>query len=212
MSSDFIKQLLLQSPDVSAANWVSDCVIELSRKEHPPFKAAVIKERLVETIHIEPLLDPSVSVIANFPKTGMWSGSAIDFCEAHHTAWGQWGVLLRALGNEHPETTVNPEIAFSRRALSQHSRVRTVSFVFDHLLSVEHQNGKTLRVALLYEYDLCGNDVRAAWDRFGSFDILLKTNPNGSILADARDVADALGAKVFGIRDTLSYLAKGKFE
>lgn len=211
MSNDFITQLLLQSPDIAGVIWLSDLVVEISRKKFPPFTAAVIKEKLVETKHVEPFVGSAVSVIANFPKIGMWRGAAIDLCEQHGKAWGQWGVLLRALGNENPETTVNPEIAFSRRALSQHSRVKSVGFIFDHLLNVEHSNGKQLRVGLLYEYDLTGDDVREAWDRLGSFDLLLKTNPNGSILADASDVAAGLGAKVFGIRDTLSYLAKGTF-
>ncbi|WP_190237921.1 MULTISPECIES: hypothetical protein [unclassified Mesorhizobium] len=53
--------------------------------------------------------------------------------------------------------------------------------------------------------------VRMAWDDLGPFDLLLKTNPNGSILIDARQVGEALGIKVFGIKDMLAYLGKGKF-
>ncbi|WP_189342287.1 hypothetical protein, partial [Mesorhizobium sp. M2A.F.Ca.ET.067.02.1.1] len=152
-----------------------------------------------------------VAVIVNFLKIGKWTGEAIALCEAHGKAWGQWGVLLRALGNEYPETTENPEISFNRRALSQHSRVKDVSFLLDHVLLVEHENGRTFRVAMLYQYDLCGDDVRMAWDDLGPFDLLLKTNPNGSILIDARQVGEALGIKVFGIKDMLAYLGKGKF-
>jgi hypothetical protein len=64
----------------------------------------------------------------------------------------------------------------------------------------------------LYEYDLCGDDVRKAWEDLGPFDILLKTNPNGSISDDAIEVGQILGAQVFNFREILSYLAKGKFE
>ncbi|RVC95254.1 MAG: hypothetical protein E5W15_06060 [Mesorhizobium sp.] len=108
--------------------------------------------------HIQPLLDLPVAVIVNFLKIGKWTGEAIALCEAHGKAWGQWGVLLRALGNEYPETTENPEISFNRRALSQHSRVKDVSFLLDHVLLVEHENGRTFRVAMLYQYDLCRKD------------------------------------------------------
>jgi hypothetical protein len=211
MGNNFIRDQLIKSADVSAADWVADNIIEISRGRYPPFQAAVLKEKLVTARHVEPVINAPVSIVVNFPKIGMWRGDAIDLCEAHGKAWGQWGELLRALGNETPETTENPKIAFSRRALSQHSRVRSVHFALDHLLLVEHENGTTLRVALLYEYDLCGNDVRNAVDRLGSFDLILKTNPNGSILSDACEVADELGIKVFGIRDTLAYLARGKF-
>lgn len=50
-----------------------------------------------------------------------------------------------------------------------------------------------------------------AWGNLGKFDVLLKTIPNGSIVLEAYEVAEVLGAKVFGIRDTLRYLVRGKF-
>ena len=211
MSDDYVRNMLLKSHDVTGAVWVEDRIIEISRKKYGSFQAAILKEKLVDTQHVEPFLARPVAVIANFPKIGKWTGGAIERCEAHGKAWGQWGVLLRALGNEAPETTENPEISFNRRALIQHTRVRAVRFLYDHLLLVEHQNGRELRIALLYEYDLSGDDVRSAWDRLGPFDILLKTNPNGSLLNDAHYAAEALGAKVLGFGDMLSYLARGKF-
>ena len=211
MPDDFIQKLLLEHSEVKSLDWQSDNVVSITRKKYRPFQAAILKSRLVNAEDVEPFLSSPVLVVANFPKIGKWTGSAIEQCEANGKAWGQWGVLLRAINSESPETTENPEIAFSRRALRQHSRVLGVGFEYDHLLLVHHENGKTLRVALLYEYDLTGDDVRGAWDNLGDFDILLKTNPNGSMLSEAYEVAEALGAKVFGIRDTLEYLARGKF-
>jgi len=212
MPDDFIQKLLLGHTEVRSLNWLSDSIVSIERKKHPPFQAAILKLHLVDVEHVEPLLRSSISVVTNFPKIGKWTGLAIDQCEAKGWAWGQWRVLLRAINSESPETTENPEIAFSRRALRQHSCVQKVSFAFDHLLLVSHVNGKTLRVALLYDYDLTGEDVRGARDSLGNFDILLKTNPNGSILPEAYETARSLGAKVFGIRDTLGYLARGEFE
>lgn len=211
MPDEFIQKLLLKHTEVQALDWWSDNVVQISRKKYQPFYAAIIKEGLVELEHVQPFLDSAVAVVTNFPKAGKWTGRAIEQCEAHGKAWGQWSVLLRAINSEAPETTENPEISFSRRALRQHSRVQEVTFELDHLLLVHHKNGTTLRIALLYEYDLTADDVRRAWDDLNSFDVLLKTNPNGSILEEARAVAHELGAKVFGIRDTLSYLAKGTF-
>ncbi|WP_191058241.1 hypothetical protein [Geminicoccus harenae] len=211
MPDEFIHKLLLEHTEVQALDWQSDSVVSILRKRRPPFQAAILKLPLVDLEHVEPFLDSPVSVISNFPRIGKWSGGAIEQCEAAGKAWGQWVVLLKAISSDYPETTANPEISFSRRALRQHSRVVGVSFVFDHLLLVHHENGKRLRVALLYEYDLTGDDVRGAWDHLGAFDVLLKTNPNGSILPEAYQVSEALGAKVFGIKDTLGYLARGKF-
>ena len=211
MPNEFIQSLLLEHTEVQDLDWVSENIVQISRKKYAPFYAAIIKERLVELEHVQPYLDSDVAVVANFPKVGKWTGPAIEQCEAHWKAWGQWSVLLRAINSETPETTENPEISFSRRAIRQHSRVQGVTFELDHLLLVHHQNGTILRIALLYEYDLTADDVRRAWDDLNSFDVLLKTNPNGSILEEARVVAHELGAKVFEIGDTLSYLAKGTF-
>ncbi|WP_169543957.1 hypothetical protein [Sneathiella aquimaris] len=211
MPDNFIQNLLLKHDEVTCIVWQSDNLVEIFRKNYPPFQAAILKQKIVTPEHVQPFLDTPVSVVVNFPKVGKWTGGAIELCEASWQAWGQWGVLLRAINNETPQSTENPEIAFSRKALGQHSRVKNISFEFDHLLLIEHDLGNTLKVALLYEYDLTGNDIRNTWEEFGAFDILLKTNPNGSILEDAYDVAETLGTKVFGIRDILSYLAKGNF-
>mgnify|MGYP000492082362 CR=1 FL=1 len=207
----FIHDLLMRHDSVVSIEWESGGIVQIHRKSYPSFRAAILREIRVTPEHIEPYLDTSVSVISNFPKIGKWTGAAINLCETNSFAWGQWSLMMRAINNESPETTQNPEIAFNRRALAQHSRVLNVEFEFDHLLLVTHDRGVVLKVAMLYQYDLTGDDVRDAWDEFGKFDVLLKTNPNGSILDGAREVANSLGTKVFGIRDTLSYLARGKF-
>lgn len=211
MSGDFITKIILEGHEVTDAVWQSELVIAITRQKYPPFQAAILREKLVEERHVVPFLNLPVDVIVNFPKIGRWTGAAIELCEAHGKAWGQWSVLLRALGNETPETTVNQEISFNRRTLSQHTRVEHVGFLFDHVLLVKHEKGNIFRIALLYEYDLSGDDVRKAWENLGPFDLLLKTNPNGSILEDVDTVAESLGIKAFGLRDMLGYLAKGKF-
>lgn len=211
MSDQFIHNLLLKHEEVAQIDWLSGQTVNIKRKNNSPFQAAILKQSLVKADHVLPFLTSQISVIVNFPKIGKWSGEAIDFCEANGKAWGQWSVLLRAINSESPETTRNPDIFFNRRALRQHSRVLNVSFELDHLLLVQHVNGTTLKVALLYEYDLTGNDVRTAWDNLGAFNLLLKTNPNGSILPEAREAANSLGAKVFDLGGTLAYLAKGVF-
>ncbi len=211
MSDTFIKKIILEANGVSDAVWEADSIITISREKHSPFKAAILSEKLVTAEHVKPYLELSVAVIANFPKVGKWTGEAIELCQAHNKAWGQWSVLLRSLDNEFPETTVDPKIYFSHRALVQHTRVNSVRFLSDHLFLVEHENGKHLRIGLLYEYDLCGDDVRRARENLGPFDVLLKTDPNGQVLNDANQVAKSLGAKAFNIGDLFRYLARGKF-
>jgi hypothetical protein len=211
MADEFVRGLIAKSREVSGASWIDDKIIRIVRKNNDSFDAAILKEKLVTADHVKNLVGSDVSVIANFPKVGKWKGEAIELCEAHGKAWGQWSVLLRALGSDTPEATENPEIAFNRRALSQHSRISDVRFILDHLLLLTHDSGKRVTVAMLYEYDLTSADVRKVWGDIGPFDVLLKTNPNGSIMSDAIETADSLGTRVFEIRDLLAYLGKGVF-
>ena len=210
MNTELINKIFSESQDVQSFKWLSDNVIEVTRKEMGRFRAGILSKRVVTAEDVQSLLTQGVVVIVNFPKIGMWSGDAIDACEKRGIAWGRFGVLLRAFGMDDPQNSVDPEIAFSRRALSQHSRVESLSFIFDHLLRIRHESGKILRVALAYEYDLSGNDVRRARERLGQFDFLLKTNPNGSILKDAHSAAESIGAKVYAIGDLMRHLAKLK--
>ncbi|AZV21000.1 hypothetical protein [Mesorhizobium sp. M7A.F.Ce.TU.012.03.2.1] len=208
MNTVLINKIISESQDVQSFKWLSDNVIEISRKEISGFRAAILSKSVVTTEDVSPLLTQGVAVIVNFPKIGMWSGDAIDVCEKNDIAWGRFGVLLRAFGMDDPQNSVDPEINFSRRALSQHSKVADLGFILDHLLKIRHETGKVLRVALVYEYDLSGDDVRRARERLGKFDFILKTNPNGSILKDAHSAAESIGAKVYPIGDLMRHLAK----
>ncbi len=211
MSDEFIRKVLLEKQDVVSAEWRENRVMEIERKERDRFLAAILSERVVLQEHVRPFVNSPVSVIVNFPRIGRWTGEAIAQCEAAGKAWGQWSVLLRALTSDSPETTVNPEINFSRTALAQHTRVESVRFASDRILIVEHELGNKFRVALMNQYDLCGNDVRQAWGENKPFDVVLRTNPNGSTLPDSYEVAESLGIRIFRLREFMGYLAKGAF-
>ncbi|MCJ2130320.1 hypothetical protein [Methylobacterium sp. E-045] len=209
MSDHLLNKILSESQDIKDFSWRSKEVVSIKRNEKSDFNAVVFKKNQITFEDVEPfIVNNNISIVVKFPKVGSWRGDAIEACESHNIAWGRFGVLLRALSMDDPENSDDPEIAFSRRALSQHTRVRKVSFESDHLLKVHHDTGKIIRVALVYEYDLSANDVRNAVTRLGKFDALLKTNPNGSVLNDAYSSARSIGAEVYKIRDLMSYLAK----
>ncbi|NTE86114.1 hypothetical protein [Agrobacterium rubi] len=127
----------------------------------------------------------------------MWWADAIEFCEANAIAWGRYVMLLRASGADFLGESRNPQIQFPRRALLQHTRVKQVGFINDQLLTVRHDTGKVLRIALVYNYDLAPEDMRNARERLGEFDLILKNNPNGSILDGVTEAAESIGAEVY---------------
>lgn len=206
----FVSKALTQSRDVSSHTWITEDIVEIKRPEKQSFRAAVVAKGMVVVDHVEPLAEAGVEVIANFPKVGMWRADAIEFCEARGIAWGRYGVLLRALDADFPGESRDPQIQFPRRALTQHSRVKHVGFINDQVLTVRHDTGKTFKVALVYNYDLAPEDIRDARERLGDFDLVLKNNPNGSILDGVAEAAESMGAEVFEIKGILRYLARLK--
>lgn len=207
---EFVSKALRASRDVSSHTWVTAEIVEIERSERQAFRAAVISKKMVFLDHVMPLAGSGVEVIVNFPKVGMWRADAIEFCEANGIAWGRYGVLLRALGEDFPAATRDPQIHFPRRALLQHTRVKHVGFINDQLLSVHHDTGKILRIALVYDYDLAPEDIRDARERLGEFDLVLKNNPNGSILDGVAQAAESMGAAVYEIADLLRHLGRLK--
>ncbi|MGO6926130.1 hypothetical protein ACCS55_15945 [Rhizobium ruizarguesonis] len=206
----FVSKALKSSRDVSNHAWVTSEIVEIERAEKQAFRAAVISKKMVFLDHVEPFAESGVEVIVNFPKVGMWRADAIEYCEASGIAWGRYGVLLRALDADFPGESRDPQIQFPRRALLQHTRVKQVGFINDQLLTVRHDTGKVIRIALVYDYDLAPEDIRNARERVGEFDLVLKNNPNGSILDGVAEAAESMGAAVFEIKDLLKYLGRLK--
>lgn len=206
----FVSKALKASRDVSNHTWVTSEIVEIERAEKQAFRAAVIAKKMVFLDHVKPLAESGVEVIVNFPKVGMWRADAIEYCEANGIAWGRYGVLLRALDADFPGESRDPQIQFPRRALSQHTRVKQVEFINDQLLTVRHDTGKVIRIALVYDYDLAPEDIRNARERLGEFDLVLKNNPNGSILDGVAEAAESMGIDVFEIKDLLKYLGRLK--
>ena len=47
-------------------------------------------------------------------------------------------------------------------------------------------------MALVYEYELTAEHVRATREKYGEFSVIVKTNPNGNITSRAQEVGKEL--------------------
>lgn len=207
---DFINNALAGHDGVKEFEWLTDDIILI--KDHGytnNFMAGILWERLVEPHHVDPLVKNHVSFITNIPKVGLWSGAAINLCEANQVAWGRFGALLSACGSsDDPRNHVDKEIGFARTALEQHSCVVSLEFIFHKLFKLHLRGGNSIKVALVNAYDITSTEVRSAKEWLGDFDIILKNNPNGRITADANSAAESIGAKIMKIGDLMKHIAK----
>lgn len=205
---DFISERLNSSG--TQVSWISDGVVKVEREKYPPFNAALIAEARVEKKHITPIVteDTNVKFIANFPRDGFWTGAAIELAEENGSGWGRFGTLMRALNKEDVAATRDQDIEFSTRIIRQHSNVKNIKCIYDRVYDVFLNSGKRFRVSLINEYDLTAEAIRATMDRYGEFDHVLHTNPNGRTTTNAAEAAEAMGIETFNFRDYLRYLGK----
>jgi hypothetical protein len=85
------------------------------------------------------------------------------------------------------------EYRFAERLLRQFGVVDHVEREADRLWMLHRKRGlPPLRIIALNPYELTGDHVRAARDRYGIFDVVFLNNPNGRPTASATEVAEAL--------------------
>lgn len=186
----------------------SDSILRVSRERWPDFDVGILSERTVDAGEVEPFVGRSVSMVINVPKYGVWTGRAIERLAEEEIAFGGVGDLMSATNQEDVRAYVSKEFRFVERGLQQHSRVTRLERIADRVFKVHRAGGIAVTVMVLNEYDLTGDHIRTALSRYGEFDVVLKSNPNGRITKGAYKVAQHLGVEAFKWGELLRHIAK----
>lgn len=188
---------LREFQDVVDVNLTSDQTLCIKRRKYAPFVAGIVSAIRVEADTVRAVVSqPDVEIVANVPKESFWTGDAIRVASAHRIATGSYGDLLRAIGLEDVRSFVPKDIAFIERGLRQHDRIAGFERMHDRIYRVWRDRMPELVVAMLTEYELTGDHLRTARDRYGAFDLAVITDPNGRATETATEVAARLGAEV----------------
>jgi hypothetical protein len=160
--------------------------------------------------HVRPLLSQATKpeFVMNVPSKSIWSGAAIEMVHATPAAFGGLGDLARAARGGDVPSYRNKEFEFYERAIRQHSNVRDVGRVYDHVFEVLRRHGDSLIVALLDGYHVSAEDVRNARDRYGRFDVGVKMTSYGSVTSQAEAAAESMGAEAVTLKGLMSRLAR----
>ncbi|MFA7295562.1 MAG: hypothetical protein WC211_00065 [Dehalococcoidia bacterium] len=201
-------QRLKEHSEVRAVEVLAPQVLRITRTQLRPVVVSTIASARVEASTVNALLGTrqDIEFIANIPRESLWTGDAIQAAIRHRAAWGSFRDLFSATADENPNKWENREFAFFERVLRQHDRVTNVEREFDRKYVVRREALPSVSVVLLNEYDLTADHVRTARDRYGRFDIVFHSNPNGGITSDATDAAESLGAHVYMLSDLLRQL------
>ena len=184
--------------EVQKVSLIAPQILQITRKELRPFVACTIASQRVEPPAINPLLKsfPQIEFIANIPSESFWTGAAIAFASRHRAAFGGMGDLCSAVSLPNPREHVHREFDFVERGLRQHKGIG-LERVHDRKYVVKRHQLSDLSVVLCNAYELTADHVRTAHDRYGAFNVLLITNPNGGPTSSAKTAAESMGAKIY---------------
>lgn len=172
--------------------------IRVSREQYVPYVAGIISKHDVSPEDVGEVLaaDPTIDIIVNVPAQGIWRGPAIMAAQAAGIAFGGMADLQSCIGWEDPRTYVKSEFLVIERGLRQHRRVVNIVREADRLFLIHRRGLIDVRVVALYEYELTAEHLRGARERYGHFDLVLISNPNGKPTQAAFDVAKTLGVEI----------------
>ena len=198
-ASNWAFEKIRTASGVVSVSKLSNSIFSIQPLGTPQFVAGVLGEKLVNTTEIEPFfsIDCKPNIVVTIPKEAIWTGPAIDLARSQNSAFGGFGDLLRCLRQDDVSSYRNKEYSFVEDGLSQHTNVRQLTRIYDRVFIVHRWNGDDVTVVLINEYDITAEHVRDARNRYGEFDSVLKTNPNGSITTEAKSAAKSIGASVF---------------
>lgn len=204
----WVAQVMREKQGVEGVEQISDKTIRISRNRNAPYVAGIISKRDVVADDVNAIVreNPEVDIIINVPSYGIWQGSGIFAAQLAGVAFGGMGDLQSCIGQEEPRNYVKAEYQFIERGLRQHNRVQNITREADRLFLL-HRNGlPDVRVLALYEYELTADHLRAARDRYGNFDLVLISNPNGRPTQGAVRLAEAFGVELLMFGELLGRL------
>ena len=191
----WVVTVMAKKQGVVSVEQLSPRSIRVSREQYPPYVAGIISKLDVALEDVGEVLaaDPTIDIIINVPAQGTWRGPAIMAAQAARVAFGGMADLQACIGREDPRNYVKNEFSFIERGLRQHGRVVNITREADRLFLIHRRGLTDVRVVALYEYELTAEHLRAARDRYGRFDLVLISNPNGKPTQAACDVANEIG-------------------
>lgn len=146
--------------------------------------------------------------LVNVPSKALWSGSAINRVHSASAAFGSLGDVSRAASTGDAGSYRDKNMGVFINAMRQHTNVSSVSYVYDRVFKADRKYGSSLTVAVIDAYNMSAEDVRNAKDRFGHFDIVVKSSSHGSITHQADAAAKSMDAEALTFGGLMRRLAK----
>jgi hypothetical protein len=204
-------KLTTTNKDLEIVNRTPENFLVVRSKDGYTFLVAVLGlQNVIELSDVKPLFVGATKpqLVVNVPSKTLWSGAAIHFIHAAPAAFGTLGDISRAARTKDAGSYRDKNMGFFINAMKQHSNVSSVSYVYEAVFKADRKIGESLIVAVIDAYNMSAEDVRNAKDRFGHFDIVVKSSSYGSITPQAEAAANSMGAQALKFGELMGRLAK----
>lgn len=215
--ADWIADKINSGEGYAVATVEGPNVVFVERGDKPSARIGVMSTRRGDAAPLLSLDDvkavyaenPHIVMMVVIPKAARWSGESMKWLENKGVAFGGFGDLLSALiYDEDMSAHRNKTFAFVDDGLRRHSKVADLVWIDSKSVQVHLINGTVITVVLEDAYDITMIVARKAGQTFGRFDVLLKTNPNGSITSSGAENVEKLGFKTLKWGELFGYIAK----
>jgi hypothetical protein len=190
---------------------MGDSLIEISSKNGKTIVVGVVEGEMITSIAVKGICESSSEKV-NFlvaKSKSIWEGSAIDYAHQSNMGWGGMGDITSAFHTDRYGEIQKKEYLFVESNLSKHSKVSRLERLYDRVFKVHRIGGlSSLTVTLINSYELSAEEVRHARDKYGKFDVILKTNPNGNPTGRAYLAAEEIDAEICKWGELLGRLNK----
>ncbi len=192
-STTWVASKIQDLADVDEVDINGQHLLTVRRASTPTFKAAIISTNVVEADDIQLLFKTytNIDVVVNVPGQARWSEGAVRLCLDAGVSFGGMSAMTSAIEKNIKNVRTYPgkELHFVEEGLRQHSRVSEFIRDDERSYRVKRVGLPAIRVVVLNDYELTGEHVRSARQRYGNFDAILMNNPNG----DATKTAIQIG-------------------
>lgn len=209
--SDWVAEKLVATEGLQVVERTPEGFLVVQSKGLYSFPVAVLGvQNVIEQAEVESLFAGATvpKFVVNVPSKTLWSGNAIRRVHAASAAFGTLGDIARAAATEDAGSYRDKNMGFFINAMKQHGNVSGVSYVYERVFKADRKIGSSLTVAVIDAYNMSAEDVRNARDRFGHFDIVVKSSSHGSITHQADAAAKSIGADALTFGQLMGWLAK----
>lgn len=209
-TAEWAAKKLRENKHVSSVTVTGPGRLQIERHDMPPVLVATLAVRQLDGAMLATALAtvPQPDFVLNLQAGAALNTAALELSMSNEVPVGRLGDLDRALSMANAREYVDRETQFRERGLKQNQSVASFRRLDLHRYYIERHGLSPLTVIFLNDYEVSAEAIRQARADYGSFEIVVASNPNGRVTVSATEVAGQLECEVHQWKAFLSRLRR----